>query len=217
MSPKLRDWTNHRCRLLARGRGFEFGGRHFFTHRMRWHASPQRNYGSACSIDTVFLQSRRKPKDKKTSSEENKQFDPVGIGGEPPPWKAAVLVTFSFQGGTMGLGAVACVLCFVLLSVRACLLGFVCYYQVIIFQRAETINGDANQVADERTRRASIFLPINPLKMAKINSSRFDVSQCLGSRTVSGYSILSKLVYAGNKAWHTQPNPNNLRIVIRTQ
>ena len=34
-------------------------------------------------------------------------------------------------------------------------------------------NGDANQVDDERNRRASIFLPINSLKMAKINTTRF--------------------------------------------
>ena len=42
------------------------------------------------------------------------------------------------------------------------------------------INGDAHQVDDERNRRANIFLPINPLKMAKINTSRFDVSKRLG-------------------------------------
>ena len=57
-----------------------------------------------------------------------------------------------------------------------------CYYQVIIFQRAEKFNGDANRVDDERNRMASIFLPINPLKMVKINTSRFDVSKCFESR-----------------------------------
>ena len=39
------------------------------------------------------------------------------------------------------------------------------------------IKGDVNQLDDERNRRASIFLPINSLKMAKINTSRFDVSK----------------------------------------
>ena len=35
---------------------------------------------------------------------------------------------------------------------------------------------DADQVADVRNRRASIFLPINPLKMAKTsNARRFEV------------------------------------------
>ena len=32
------------------------------------------------------------------------------------------------------------------------------------------MGGDANQVDDERNRRASIFLPVNPLKMAKFNT-----------------------------------------------
>ena len=34
--------------------------------------------------NAVFLQTSRKPKDKKTASEENKEFDPGGKGGEPP-------------------------------------------------------------------------------------------------------------------------------------
>ena len=59
---------------------------------------------------------------------------------------------------------------------------FVFYYRrnqvMITFLRADEnmggekkINGDANQVDEERNRRASIFLLINPLK---INTSRFD-------------------------------------------
>ena len=35
--------------------------------------------------NTVSLQTSRKPKDKKIISKENKQFDPGGQGGEPPP------------------------------------------------------------------------------------------------------------------------------------
>ena len=35
--------------------------------------------------NTVFLQTSLKPKDKKTASGENKQFDPGGKGREPPP------------------------------------------------------------------------------------------------------------------------------------
>ena len=34
------------------------------------------------------------------------------------------------------------------------------------------MRGDVDQVADVRNRRASIFLPINPLKTAKINNPR---------------------------------------------
>ena len=43
--------------------------------------------------------------------------------------------------------------------------------QVITFLRPEGNVGDANQVDEEYNRRASIFLPINPLK---INTFWFD-------------------------------------------
>ena len=36
---------------------------------------------------------------------------------------------------------------------------------------------DVDQVADVRNRRASIFSPINPLKMAKTNNTRFGRSE----------------------------------------
>ena len=39
---------------------------------------------------------------------------------------------------------------------------------MVIFQRAEKINGDAKEANEERNQRVSIFLPINPLKIAKI-------------------------------------------------
>ena len=42
-----------------------------------------------------------------------------------------------------------------------------------LFNKLRSMRGDADQVADVRNRRASIFLPINPLKMAKINNTRF--------------------------------------------
>ena len=35
------------------------------------------------------------------------------------------------------------------------------------------MGGDTDQVTDVRNRRASNFLPINPLKTAKINNTRF--------------------------------------------
>ena len=90
------------------------------------------------------------------------------------------MVFFSFSGGTLGLDARLVSCAFACLPVL-CLFRFVCYYrkdQVGIFLRAEEnmegekkTNGDANQVDEERDRRASIFLPINPLK---INTSLFD-------------------------------------------
>ena len=39
------------------------------------------------------------------------------------------------------------------------------------------MRGDADQVADVRNRRASIFSPINPLKMAKTNNTGFGRSE----------------------------------------
>ena len=63
--------------------------------------------------NTVSLRTKSKPQDKKTFSEENKQFDPGGEGGkQPPPWDAAVMVAFSFPGGSAGPRVpVVCALC----------------------------------------------------------------------------------------------------------
>ena len=69
------------------------------------------------SSKTASLQTSRKPK----ANEENKQFDPGGKGGEPSPWKAGVLVIYSFSGGNLGHGGARCS-CFVVFSVRVCLL-----------------------------------------------------------------------------------------------
>ena len=40
---------------------------------------------SATSSNTIFRQQGHKPKDKDKGSEQNKQFDPKGKGGNPPP------------------------------------------------------------------------------------------------------------------------------------
>ena len=39
------------------------------------------------------------------------------------------------------------------------------------------MRGDADQVADVRNRRVSIFSPITLMKMAKTNKTRFDRSE----------------------------------------
>ena len=132
------------------------------TERVDMRAGTKFTTTSAAS-NTVYRRTRSKPQDKKTFSEENKPFDPGGEGGEqPPPWNAAVMVAFSFPGGNAGSGVpVVCTLC----SFSACLpvcCVFTSYFQVITFQRAENMRGDADHVADARNRRASIFLPINP-------------------------------------------------------
>ena len=44
-----------------------------------------------------------KPRDK-TTSEENKQFDPGGKGDKAPLWNAAVLLFFFLLGGALGHG-----------------------------------------------------------------------------------------------------------------
>ena len=131
MSPKLVDCTNHRRRLLDRGRGFEFGG-NTSSPTVRFIGT---RVGSVATTPVAppkiaSLQTRRKPKDKETGSEENKQFDLGGKGEESPPWKAGVPVWFSFLGGIWAWVPVACALCF-------CLSVMYCSYQVIIFQRAE--------------------------------------------------------------------------------
>ena len=80
------------------------------------------------SSKTAFLQTRRKPKDPKTGSEESKQFDPGGKVGEPPYWKASVLVVFSVFWGPF----VLCALCFCL-----SVLLFIVLLRRSFFQRAE--------------------------------------------------------------------------------
>ena len=115
--------------------------------------------------NTVFLQTSRKPKDKKTVSEENKQFDPGGKGGEPPPWKVGVLIFFSFLGelwaGTPVFvpGIILCAFVF------ACLSVVYHSHQGIIFLRAGENMGREKKINEERNRRASTFLPINPLNI----------------------------------------------------
>ena len=64
----------------------------------------------------------------KTSSEENKQFDPGGKGKKAPPWNAAVTL-FSF-----------CASCFVCTFCVLCFLNY-CSLQVITSQRAERHEG----------------------------------------------------------------------------
>ena len=79
--------------------------------------------------------------------------------------------SFSFSGEILDLGAR------LVSFVFACLSVVHCFYRVIIFLQAEEnmgrekkTNGDANQVVEEHNRRASIFLPTNPLKITRFGS-----------------------------------------------
>ena len=60
----------------------------------------------------------------KTTSYENKQFDPGGKGEKAPLWKAAVMVVFSFPGGGRWVWGAHC-LCFVFFSVCSVLYVFI--------------------------------------------------------------------------------------------
>ena len=71
--------------------------------------------------NTISRKARRKPRDK-TPSKENKQFDPGGKGEKPPPWNAAVMVSyFFFRGGTLGHGMPLLLLRVLCLCVPVCL------------------------------------------------------------------------------------------------
>ena len=73
----------------------------------------------------------------KTTTKENKQFDPGGKGEKAPPWNAAVTL-FYFSGESWE----APCLCFVCFSVSAlCASIFYCSFQVIPSQRAQTHEG----------------------------------------------------------------------------
>ena len=70
-------------------------------------------------------------------------------------------------------------LCFAFFFV--CLLCFVSYYPVIIFQRAEKTTGDAKKANEERNRRTRHVFAHQPLEYHHY-CSQFDVSQCVGNR-----------------------------------
>ena len=143
--------------------GLNSGGNAFFPAEIAVGARPDsKSTTPPAGSNTISLKASRKPEDEEKGSEENKQFDPGGKGEKPPPWNAAVMVLLSFPGGTLGMGSPLFLLrVFVCVCLSIC---FVSYCQVIIFS-ADKIDGDTNQVGDERSRRASIFLPINPLKI----------------------------------------------------
>ena len=98
----------------------------------------------ANSSNTIFRKARRKPRDK-TSSEENKQFDPDGKREKPSLWNAAVMVLVFFPGGSFGPWEARC-LCFVF---------FVCFvsYSTVsgdhFFSELKNMRGDAKKINQE--------------------------------------------------------------------
>ena len=150
---------------------------------------------SFASSKTVFLQMSRKPGDSEPASEENKQLDPGGEEGSHRFEKQMYcFVLFCFLGK---LCAWMPGLCLVFFSVYLFCVCFVLFFTTGKpgdghFLRAEQsmggekkTNGDANRVDEERNRSASIFLPINPLK---INTFRFGSIATRWDRIVTRFS-----------------------------
>ena len=66
--------------------------------------------------------------------------------------------------------------CCVVFSVFVCLSAcslFIVPFRGSLFNELKNMRGDADQIAEVCNRRASTFLPINSLKMAKTNNTRF--------------------------------------------
>ena len=118
---------------LSMGMGSNFGGNTFPLAEIAvaTRADSEITPPSTAS-NTVLLQTSCKHKDKKTASKENKLFDPGEKEREPPPWKAGIMIVFSFLGEIWVWVPAACLVLFLLV----CLLCFVSYYQAVI-QRAE--------------------------------------------------------------------------------
>ena len=62
-------------------------------------SSPREHVGTRAGTAATPAKPRHK-----TTSEENKQFDPGGKERKPPPWNAAVTLSFLFLGGALGHG-----------------------------------------------------------------------------------------------------------------
>ena len=105
------------------------------------------------------------------------------------------MVLLFFPGGDFGPWEARC-LCFVFF---VCMCLSVCSLFIVLsgdpfFSKLKNTRGDADQVADVRNRRASISLPINPLKTAKINNTRFGrIENALG-KDISGSVFLRRVV-----------------------
>ena len=138
---------------------------------------------SSASSKTVCQKMSRKPEDIELADEENKQLDPGGKGGSHRFEKRMYWYSFLFVGDVWTWMPDL----FLLLLSGLFRFIFRCREnQVMIFLRPEEsmggerrTNGDANQVDEEHNWRASIFLPINPLK---ISTTRFDflATRCWG-------------------------------------
>ena len=122
-------------------------------------------------FSTAAIQENRRHK---TTSQQNKQFDPGGRGEKAPPWNAAVPLPL-FSWGEAGR-LLVCFLC------TLCMLCFFCFPKLLIYA------GETYQQAERRGswtpvkslmhatggQAFSLLLPY--LKMARTSNARFDPS-----------------------------------------
>ena len=136
-------------------------------------SSPTEREKGTTTVADISSKAATPPKRRhKTFSKQNKQFDPGGRREEAPPSNTAVAL-LSFPCGE--LGGFLFVLC------ASCFVSALCppvFSKLLIYpgdtsQQAEIYEGDTDRVAEVRNRRASIFLSITLLKMARTSNVRF--------------------------------------------
>ena len=136
MSPERGDRTNHCRRLFARWHGFESGGRHFFTHRTRWHAS-RYSYGTGKFIKHDFPEGKANPKTTRKEAKITSNLTPEGKGEDTALERGCNGIVF-FLGENFGPWEAHC-LCFVFLVCMCLSVFFIVYCSIRLsyFQRAE--------------------------------------------------------------------------------
>ena len=119
-------------------------------------SSPTEHVGTL--VGTAATPAKRR---RKTSSEENKQFDPGGKGEKAPPWNAAVTL-LSFSGESREAPCL-CFVFFCLCFVCVCSLNY-CSFQVITSQRAEKHEGRRGSSRRCTQPEGKHFLANHPLE-----------------------------------------------------
>ena len=119
-------------------------------------SSPTEHFGAQAGTAATPAKRRHK-----TTSEENKQFDPGGKGEKTPPWNAAVTLP-PFSGESWE----APCLCFVFSICALCVLCFLnyCSFQVTTSQRAEKHEGRRGLSRWCTQREGKHFLVYHPLE-----------------------------------------------------
>ena len=133
---------------------------------------PERSTSTRTFADIFSTAAFQENRRRKTPSQQNKQFDPGGRGEKAPPWNAAVTLPF-VSGGELGSSLLVFCLCFFVVAAAVC----VCFPNLFFVSQVKLISEaavlDADQVADVRNRRASIFSLIILLKLARTSNTRF--------------------------------------------